>query len=54
MCDLSSAWYCISVAGGMVVAMVDCNGLTMVSWRAVVSFRARVVVLSAVVVGRCC
>ena len=42
LCDVSSAWYCISMVGGMVVAMVDCDGLTMVSWRAVVSFRARV------------
>ena len=50
MHDVLLAWYCISIMGGMVVAMVDCDGLAMVSWRALVSFRARVVVLSAVVV----
>ena len=35
---------------GMVVAMADHDGLTMVLWRYCVSFRRRVVVLSAVIV----
>ena len=50
MRDVLSVWYCILVVGGIVAAMVYCDGLTMVSWRAVVLFRACVVMLSAVVV----
>ena len=49
MRDILSARYCILMVEGMVVAMVYCDGLAMVSWR-VVSFRVRVVILSAVVV----